>query len=55
MSGQQLISDQGLRLDGRRATELRRIRCKLGVFSQPDGEFHFLFLENNFINKGNYF
>lgn len=37
MSGQDLISEQGLRLDGRRANELRRIRCKLGVFSQPDG------------------
>lgn len=37
MSGQDLISEQGLRLDGRRAHELRRIRCKLGVFSQPDG------------------
>lgn len=33
----ELISDQGLRLDGRRADELRQIRCKLGVFSQPDG------------------
>ncbi|XP_055706596.1 exosome complex component RRP41 [Phlebotomus papatasi] len=37
MSGQDLLSDQGLRLDGRRAGELRSIRCKLGVFSQPDG------------------
>lgn len=37
MSGQDLISDQGLRFDGRRANELRRIQCKLGVFSQPDG------------------
>lgn len=37
MSGQDLISEQGLRLDGRRANELRRIQCKLGVFSQPDG------------------
>jgi len=32
-----LLSDQGLRLDGRRPTELRQIRCKLGVFSQADG------------------
>lgn len=32
-----LISDQGLRVDGRRAGELRRIRCKLGVYDQPDG------------------
>lgn len=37
MPGQNLISDQGLRLDGRRANELRRIRCRLGVFTQPDG------------------
>lgn len=37
MSGQQLLSDQGLRLDGRRSNELRRMRCRLGVFSQPDG------------------
>lgn len=37
MSGQDLISDQGLRFDGRRANELRRIQCKLGVFSQSDG------------------
>lgn len=33
----ELISRIGLRLDGRRPNELRRIRCKLGVFSQPDG------------------
>ncbi|XP_063696335.1 exosome complex component RRP41 [Culicoides brevitarsis] len=33
----ELLSDQGLRLDGRRANELRRVRCRLGVFSQPDG------------------
>ncbi|KAG5881136.1 hypothetical protein JTB14_020839 [Gonioctena quinquepunctata] len=32
-----LLSKIGLRLDGRRANELRRIRCKLGVFTQPDG------------------
>lgn len=32
-----LLSDQGLRLDGRRPDELRNIRCKLGVFSQADG------------------
>lgn len=37
MSGNNLLSDQGLRLDGRRPHELRRIRCKLGVFEQPDG------------------
>lgn len=37
MFAQDLISDQGLRLDGRRSNELRRIQCKLGVFGQPDG------------------
>ncbi|XP_055905809.1 exosome complex component RRP41 [Eupeodes corollae] len=37
MSGFNLLSEQGLRLDGRRPHELRRIKCKLGVFSQPDG------------------
>ncbi|KAF4522495.1 hypothetical protein B566_EDAN002580 [Ephemera danica] len=37
MSGLQLLSDFGLRVDGRRPNELRQIRCKLGVFSQPDG------------------
>ncbi|XP_054275833.1 exosome complex component RRP41 [Macrosteles quadrilineatus] len=33
----ELLTDQGLRFDGRRANELRKIRCKLGVFDQPDG------------------
>lgn len=37
MAYQDLISDEGLRLDGRRPNELRRIRCRLGVFTQPDG------------------
>ncbi|KAF5301207.1 hypothetical protein FQA39_LY10793 [Lamprigera yunnana] len=37
MSKKELLSKIGLRQDGRRADELRRIRCKLGVFSQPDG------------------
>ncbi|CAG9813570.1 unnamed protein product [Phaedon cochleariae] len=32
-----LLSKIGLRLDGRRPDELRRIRCKLGVFTEPDG------------------
>jgi RNase PH len=27
----------GLRNDGRRGHELRKIRCRLGVFSQSDG------------------
>lgn len=33
----ELLSKIGLRMDGRRADELRQIRCKLGVFSVPDG------------------
>lgn len=33
----ELLSKLGLRLDGRRENELRRIRCKLGVFTEPDG------------------
>ena len=37
MSGYELLSDQGLRADGRRANELRRIRCRQGVFGQADG------------------
>ena len=37
MSGTQLLSDQGLRIDGRKPNELRRIKCSLGVFAQADG------------------
>nr|CAG4638669.1 EOG090X0BHT [Cyclestheria hislopi] len=37
MAGLELLSDQGLRIDGRKADELRRIRCSLGVFAQADG------------------
>ena len=37
MSGHELLSDQGLRADGRRSKELRRIRCRQGVFRQADG------------------
>lgn len=33
MSSRDLLSEQGLRLDGRRANELRKIKCKLGIFS----------------------
>ncbi|XP_071746794.1 exosome complex component RRP41 [Lepeophtheirus salmonis] len=29
----ELLSDQGLRLDGRKSDELRRLRCRLGAFS----------------------
>lgn len=37
MASAELLSPQGLRLDGRRPHELRCIKCKLGVFEQPDG------------------
>ena len=37
MAGLELLSDQGLRLDGRRAGELRRIQCRMGVFGAADG------------------
>ena len=37
MAGLEFLSDQGFRLDGRRAHELRRVQCKLGVFDQADG------------------
>ncbi|XP_076816900.1 exosome complex component RRP41-like [Clavelina lepadiformis] len=37
MAGLELLSDQGYRIDGRKPDELRRIRCKLGVFTQADG------------------
>nr|CAG4637278.1 EOG090X0BHT [Ceriodaphnia reticulata] len=37
MSGNELLSDQGLRIDGRKPNELRRIRCSLGIFAQADG------------------
>jgi len=37
MSGLELLSDQGYRIDGRKPSELRKIECRLGVFSQADG------------------
>jgi len=37
MAGQELLSDQGFRLDGRKPNELRKIQCRLGVFGQSDG------------------
>ena len=37
MAGMELLSDQGFRIDGRKANELRRIRLKKGVFRQADG------------------
>jgi|EP00090_Calanus_glacialis_P041009 exosome complex component RRP41 len=37
MAGFELLSDQGLRLDGRKAGELRRLQCRMGVYGQADG------------------
>ncbi|XP_077209674.1 exosome complex component RRP41 [Paroedura picta] len=37
MSGLELLSEQGFRLDGRRAGELRQLRARMGVFAQADG------------------
>ena len=46
MAGYELLSDQGLRLDGRRSGELRRIRCRVGVFGQADGSAYFEQVKN---------
>eukprot|EP00123_Amoebidium_parasiticum_P014175 comp22375_c1_seq1/m.33357 comp22375_c1_seq1/g.33357 ORF comp22375_c1_seq1/g.33357 comp22375_c1_seq1/m.33357 type:complete len:247 (-) comp22375_c1_seq1:315-1055(-) len=37
MSKLEFLSPEGLRLDGRRPPELRKIVCRLGVFEQADG------------------
>jgi len=37
MSKREYISPQGLRIDGRRPGEIRRIQCSLGIFSHADG------------------
>ncbi|XP_014665699.1 PREDICTED: exosome complex component RRP41-like [Priapulus caudatus] len=37
MAGVEVVSEQGFRTDGRKPNELRRIRCKQGVFSHADG------------------
>lgn len=37
MAGMELLSDQGYRLDGRKATELRKLQARMGVFTQADG------------------
>nr|XP_002131069.1 exosome complex component RRP41-like [Ciona intestinalis] len=37
MAGFELISDEGYRFDGRKPSELRRVRCNMGVFTQADG------------------
>lgn len=37
MAGLELLSDQGYRIDGRKATELRKVQARMGVFAQADG------------------
>ena len=37
MAGLEILSPEGLRLDGRRPHELRKIICRMGVFKQADG------------------
>ncbi|XP_077127072.1 exosome complex component RRP41-like [Ranitomeya variabilis] len=37
MAGLELLSDQGYRVDGRKAGELRKIQARMGVFAQADG------------------
>jgi len=41
----ELISDDGFRQDGRKADDLRRIECRLGVYRQADGS---AYLEQGF-------
>lgn len=37
MAGLEILSPEGLRLDGRRPHELRKIVCRMGIFKQADG------------------
>lgn len=37
MAGLELLSDQGYRIDGRKASELRKVQARMGVFAQADG------------------
>ncbi|ELU03042.1 hypothetical protein CAPTEDRAFT_117513 [Capitella teleta] len=37
MEVRQLLSDRGFRVHGRKPNELRRIQCRMGVYSQTDG------------------
>ena len=37
----EFLSSEGLRLDGRRPSELRRIRCRVGVFTSAHGSAYF--------------
>ena len=37
MAGLDLLSPEGLRLDGRKPNELKRTVCKVGIFNEADG------------------
>ncbi|KAJ2410293.1 Exosome non-catalytic core component, partial [Coemansia sp. RSA 2530] len=41
MSRQELLSPEGLRVDGRRANELRRISCRASVLNSADGSSYY--------------
>jgi exosome complex component RRP41 len=41
MATKELISPEGLRIDGRRATELRHITIKMGLFTSADGSCYY--------------
>ncbi|KAJ2613311.1 Exosome non-catalytic core component [Coemansia sp. RSA 1365] len=41
MSRQELLSPEGLRVDGRRANELRRILCRASVLNTADGSAYY--------------
>ncbi|KAJ1724890.1 Exosome non-catalytic core component [Coemansia erecta] len=41
MSRQELLSPEGLRVDGRRPNELRRISCRASVLSSADGSSYY--------------
>eukprot|EP00878_Enallax_costatus_P025802 GHUV01027633.1.p2 GENE.GHUV01027633.1~~GHUV01027633.1.p2 ORF type:complete len:105 (+),score=15.66 GHUV01027633.1:500-814(+) len=41
MGQQEFVTSEGLRRDGRRAKELRRIRCQVGVLGDADGSAMF--------------
>ncbi|KAJ1652184.1 Exosome non-catalytic core component, partial [Dispira simplex] len=41
MSRLELLSPEGLRVDGRRANELRRIACKQSVLADADGSAYY--------------
>lgn len=41
MSNKELVSPEGLRVDGRRANELRQIQIQMGLFARADGSCYY--------------